>query len=90
VIRPLIIVALCTAVLAAMGTPAQAQTVARGTYQLSVLGPTLSCADAKDHFAQFLKGRLDDDWAVLLGSGEFVHSSIHDGFRIKRLISSRA
>ena len=62
--------------------------VPRGSYQLTVLGPTLSCDDAEDSFAQFLSGTLADDWAVLVGSGEFVHTSIHDGFRIKRLISS--
>ena len=60
----------------------------RGQYCVTLLGGTLSCAQADVLFARFLEdrdGRLGGGWRVLPASGEFLRTSTNDGFRVKSL-----
>jgi hypothetical protein len=63
-------------------------TLPKGQYRVTLLGGNLSCNAADSLFARFLNrpsGNLGGGWNVLPGTGEFVRSSSHDGFRVKQL-----
>jgi hypothetical protein len=60
-----------------------------GDYTITLLGGNLACTTAKGLLGRFLRrrnARLRGGWVVLAGSGEFVRSSSHHGFRIKPAI----
>lgn len=66
--------------------------VPRGQYRVTVLGDNLSCDVAEGKFAQFLErpsGRLGGGWVVLPETGEFLHGSTYDGFRVKSIYHVR-
>ena len=62
--------------------------LARGNYQVTLLGGNLTCGTASSLFRQFLNrptGNLPGGWVVLASAGEFVKGSTQYGFRVKPL-----